>query len=287
MDGYETFRFRTRDGLTLAGRSYGSRSLPGLPVVCLAGLTRNAADFDALARYLCHERRVVSLDMRGRGASERDPNPDNYDLVVEATDAIDGIAAAGIEDCAIVGTSRGAILAIVISAIRPAIMRAVVMNDLGPVIEPEGLRAIRDYLSRSPAVANWDEAAASAKVAHGASFPKVDDAGWERFARAVFTERSGSIVPAHDPAIHRTLDAVAAGAMPPPMWTAFAGLRRLPVLSIRGQLSTLFCAETQEEMARRHPALRTHVVPDQGHAPLLDDEPTMSAISQFLASVDH
>ena len=289
-EAYRTFTWRSRDGLLLSGREYGARDLPGVPAVCLAGLTRNAADFDALAHHLSGHarspRRVVALDMRGRGASEHDPNPSNYDIAAETNDALDGMVAAGIDEAAIVGTSRGAILAMAMSAIRPGVLHAVVMNDLGPVIEPDGLVAIRAYLERMPVPKDWSSAVEAVRVAQRKSFPKLDDAGWERFARAIFTERDGRLAPAHDPAIRRTLDAVAEGSAPPPMWAAFDGLRNVPVLSVRGGLSKLFSARTQDAMAERRPDMRVLVVPDQGHAPLLDDEPTMEAVADFLAEHD-
>ena len=280
---YREFAFTTADGIRLAGRDYGSRSWTRTPVVCLAGLTRNAADFDVLASHLSEgatRRRVVALDMRGRGGSQNDPKGE-YELTREASDALDGIVAAGLHDVAIVGTSRGAILAMAIAAMRPGILRGVVMNDLGPVIEGPGLVQIKGYLSRLQTAPDWKEAEAQVRRLFAKSFPALTDDQWHRVVRALYHERDGKLVMAHDPAIHRTLDAVEDGG-PPPMWAAFAGLRNVPVLSIRGELSSLFSAATQQEMARRHPDLQTYVVPGQGHAPLLDDEATIGAIAAFL-----
>lgn len=280
---HRDFVFTAADGVRIHGRDYGSRRSAAVPVLCLAGLTRNGADFDPLASYLSSRpkpRRVVTLDMRGRGLSDDDPNG-VYDLSREAGDALDGASAAGLHDFAIVGTSRGAILAMAIGAMRPGVLRAVVMNDLGPVIEGPGLVQIKGYLSRFGAHRSWEDATANARRLFGKSFPDLTDQQWQRVTRAVYRERGGRIEPAHDDAIHRTVAGVDEQT-PPPMWAAFAGLRNVPVLSIRGELSTLFAAETQEEMARRHPDLETHVVPRQGHAPLLDDAETMERIAEFL-----
>ena len=287
---YDEFRFTARDGLRLAGRSYGVRSFERVPAVCLAGLTRNSADFDALAEHLSshptHPRRVVTLDMRGRGASDRDGNPNNYDIMIETADALDGMLAAGIEDANIIGTSRGAILAMAMGAVRPGILHSVVMNDLGPVIEAEGLAEIRDYLANRPAPSDWDDAVRSLRETQGASFPALSNDQWHRFARAIYVEKDGKLEQNHDPTIHSTLDSVEPGQAPPPMWTAFDGLARVPILSIRGELSNLFSAKTQSAMAERHPGLETHVVPGQGHAPRLDDVETMERIATFLAAHD-
>lgn len=287
LPAYVDFAFTTSDGVRLSGRDYGSRAWTRTPVLCLAGLTRNAADFDALARHLSSgdaPRRVLALDMRGRGGSENDPNG-QYDLMREATDAVDAVVAAGMHEVALVGTSRGAIIAMAIAAMRPAILHAVVMNDLGPVIEGSGLVQIKAYLARLGRPKTWAEAERTLRSLHGTAFPDLTDEQWGSDARAVYRERGGRVEPAHDPAIHRTLDGIEA-ASPAPMWAPFRGLRHLPVMSVRGELSKLFSAATQAEMARRHPGLVTHVVPRQGHAPRLDDAPAMEAIRTFLDEAD-
>ena len=286
-DGWRPLAFTTADGVRLHGRDYGSRAWRRTPVVCLAGLTRNAADFHALALHLStlpEPRRVVALDMRGRGGSQNDPTGE-YDLLREAADALDGMVAAGLHDVAIVGTSRGGILAMAIAAIRPGILRAVVLNDIGPVIEGAGLVQIKAYLARLGKPRSWPEAKATLRSLHGSGFPALTDAQWEATTRAIYTERDGRVVPAHDPAIHATLDGIEE-ATPPPMWAPFMGLAGVPVMSVRGALSTLFSAATQEAMAERHPNLAVHVVPNQGHAPLLDDGPTLEAIAAFLDAAD-
>ena len=284
---WRDFTFTSSDGVRLAGRDYGSRSWTATPVVCLAGLTRNSADFDAIATYLSNRdspRRVVTLDMRGRGGSENDPSGE-YDLLRETTDALDGIVAAGLHDVAIIGTSRGGILAMAMAALRPGILRAVVLNDVGPVIEGEGLVQIKAYLSRLTSPSGWDDAEAVLRKLHGASFPDLSDAQWRTMARAIFKERDGRIVPAHDTAIHATLDGIEERT-PTPMWAPFEGLKGVPVMSIRGGRSKLFSGSTQIAMQERHPDITLHVVHDQGHAPLLDDDRTMDAIATFLDRVD-
>src|SRR3954469_1440083 len=131
------------DGLRLYARDYGPDAGGALPVVCLSGLARSSEDFHDLARALSSDearpRRVLSLDYRGRGRSEWDRDWRNYDVRVELDDTLQILTAAGVEEAVFVGTSRGGLIAMGLSAVRPALLRGVVLNDVGPVIESGGL----------------------------------------------------------------------------------------------------------------------------------------------------
>ena len=63
-------------------------------------------------------------------------------------------------------------------------------------------------------------------------------------------------------------------------------LKFAPILALRGENSDLLSNETLAEMGRRHPDLEILVVPGQGHAPLLLDEPTIARIARFVDRVD-
>src|SRR6476620_8206570 len=132
----------TQDGLKLHVRAYGSSATSALPVVCLPGLTRTGADFDTLASALAdgaeRPRYVLALDYRGRGRSDYDSNPDNYSLPVELADVISVLTALEISKAVFVGTSRGGLLTMLLGSARPAVLAGVVLNDIGPVIEPAG-----------------------------------------------------------------------------------------------------------------------------------------------------
>ena len=180
-NGFSDFFYAAQDGLRLHARVYGE-AVPGRwPVVCLPGLTRNARDFHRLALYLAREagtpRQVVAFDYRGRGASQYDDAIANYAVPVEAGDILTGLAALGITEAAFIGTSRGGLIVHVLGAMQPSILKAIVLNDIGPVIEAEGLRNIRDYLGRgAPAPRTRRAALAAQKIAHGADFPALGDA---------------------------------------------------------------------------------------------------------------
>src|SRR5881398_1098838 len=150
-----------QDGLRLHVRAYGARASSALPVVCLPGLARTGADFADLALVLSsdRERPVLALDYRGRGKSQYDRNPANYNLQVELADLLAVLIALGIGRAAFVGTSRGGILTMLLAVARPTAIAGCVLNDIGPVIELEGLMRIKGYVGKLAQPASFGEAA--------------------------------------------------------------------------------------------------------------------------------
>ncbi|MBX3529869.1 MAG: alpha/beta hydrolase [Rhizobiaceae bacterium] len=288
---YDDFFYSAQDGLRLHARVYGAGNEGALPVICLAGLTRNAADFHDLAIHLSQrartKRKVVAFDYRGRGESAWDKDWKHYDVIVEAGDVMAGLAALGIGHGAIVGTSRGGLVTYAIAALRPALMRAVVFNDIGPVVEGAGLANIRAYLERAPQPKNMADAVAIAKATQGSAFPALTDADWERSVRAFWREDGGRMAPMFDPALLNTVTGIDLNKPLPVLWPQFEGLYGVPMLAIRGENSMLLSAETFAEMGRRHPKIETVTVPGQGHAPFLETAGLPTRIAAFLERVDH
>lgn len=282
--------FTSRDGTKIAGRHYrlaatakGQRR----PVLCLAGLTRNSRDFDVLAAALNSgpdAREVYTLDMRGRGASDWDRDWRNYSILVEAGDVQDFMTIQGLWDVALVGTSRGGLIAMVLGAMQPTRLGAVVLNDIGPVIERESLARIASYLGARKTPGDWETAGRACQKLGAASFPDLVHDDWVRLARQWFNEQDGRPAPGYDPALAKTFADVKDGI--PPLWPQFESLKRIACLTIRGALSDLLTDETVREMARRHPRFSSHTVPRQGHAPLLEDDETIGVIKDFLARSD-
>jgi pimeloyl-ACP methyl ester carboxylesterase len=284
MQNWIDIFFSARDGLRLYGRHYACPGATRRPVVCLAGLTRNSRDFHSLAAALMSDRDVYTLDSRGRGLSEHDSNWKNYTVLVEVNDALDFMAMKGLHNAAIIGTSRGGLLAMTMAVLRPGTVGTVVLNDIGPVLEREGLARITAYVGRVPLPANWTEAAWIAREMNQRFFPSVTDEQWEEFARAWFNEHKGRPARGFDPAIAKGFSPV--DAPMPELWPQFDALTPVPVLVVRGENSDLLSVQTVEEMRARHPRLSAITVPGQGHAPLLNDAPTISAIAAFLAQAD-
>src|SRR5437764_3332328 len=226
-----------QDGLRLHVRDYGARASSALPVVCLPGLARTAADFEPLALTLSsdRERRVLALDYRGRGKSQYDRNPANYNLQFELADLLAVLTALGIGRAAFVGTSRGGILTMLLAVARPTAIAGCVLNDIGPVIELEGLMRIKGYVGKLPQPASFGEAADTLRRRFGSHFPKWDDGDWLAFAHGTFKEEGSRIVPDYDPALATVLAGVSPERPLPPLWREFDALTYYaPVMVVRG-----------------------------------------------------
>lgn len=288
-DAFESFFYTAQDGLRLHARVYG-RPGEALPVICLPGLTRNARDFHELALFLSREaepvRRVVAFDYRGRGLSQYDRTWSNYDPMVEAGDVIAGLTALGIERGGFIGTSRGGLIVHVLAAMRPTLLAAVVLNDIGPRIEGAGLAQIRSYLERAPKPKDVREAIAIQRAANGQAFTALSEADWERQVRANMKENVSPPVPDFDPALVKTVTGMDFNRPLPELWPQFRGLTAVPMLAIRGANSKLMSAETLAEMQSRHAALEAVTVEGQGHAPLLETGGLPQRIAAFLRSAD-
>jgi len=273
-DGYRDLYVSAFDGLRLYARDYGPQAAPALPVVCLPGLARNSADFHDLALALAQDaerpRRVLALDYRGRGRSERDRDWKNYDLRIELNDTLQVLTAAGIEEAVFVGTSRGGLITMALGAARPALLRGVVLNDVGPVIDAKGLIRIRGYVGKLPQPRDMREAVQILKQSSSAHFPGLAEESWLKLARGTWVEENGRLVPAYDTALMKMLEALDLEAPLPALWALFGGLAHVPVLALRGAHSDILSAQALEAMAKAHPDLAAETVPDQGHAPLLE-----------------
>lgn len=278
------------DGLRLHYLEYGSRAGPSTVVVSLPGLSRTAEDFDRMARALAAPegggaRQILALDYRGRGRSDRDSDPTHYNLVTEHADILAVLAAAEVSNAIFIGTSRGGLHAMILGAAQPAMVRGAVINDIGPVIERSGLMRIKSYVGKLPVLRSWDDAMALLRKTVGAHFTSLSAAEWETFARLTYREENGTFQLPYDPQLARTLDATTEDSPLPDMWPQFEAMASIPILGLRGENSDILTAAVFAEMGRRHPGFQAHVVPGQGHPPLLLDSPTIAVIENFIRRV--
>ncbi|CAM5769190.1 alpha/beta fold hydrolase [Bosea minatitlanensis] len=288
--GFASRFFTASDGLKLHARDYGPLAGSALPVVCLPGFARTAADFHEVALALSQDearpRRVLALDYRGRGLSAYDPEWKHYDIRVELDDLMQVLVAAGIERAVFIGTSRGGLLTMALAAARPAVIKGAVLNDVGPVIDARGLLRIRGYVGKLPQPRSFSEGAEILKRLSDQQFPALGDTEWELMARRTWTDRDGPLRPDYDTNLMKVLEELDLEVPLPVLWPYFDALQSVPMLAIRGDNSDLLAEKTLQEMAERHPDCETHVVPGQGHAPLLGSKEMVRRIGKLVTRAE-
>lgn len=282
---------RSADGLKLHAKVVGPDASPALPVLCLPGLTRTADDFDVIARALATDaaapRRVVAMDYRGRGLSDYDPEPANYNVPNEMGDVLAIAASLGIERAILLGTSRGGMISMALAAAQPQLLAGVILNDIGPALAIGGLMKIKGYIADPPARRTWDEAERGLKELFGGVFPTLNNEGWAAWTRRAFRDKPGGrLERTYDVRLAKTLEAVTPETPLPPIWELFDKLAGVPLMLVHGGLSDLLPPQGVQEMAARRPDMEVVEVPDEGHAPLLADAPTMARIVAFCARCD-
>ncbi|WP_299375891.1 alpha/beta hydrolase [uncultured Tateyamaria sp.] len=266
-------RFQTSDGLSL----YFEDSGAGLPLLCLPGLTRTTQDFQYVAPHLpsC---RLIAMDYRGRGQSDRDANWQNYTLPIEIRDVMELMDHLSLNAAAILGTSRGGLNAMGLAATAPDRLLGAALNDVGPELDAGGLAGIMTYLGRRPAARTIEEAAAALPhVLHG--FANVPPARWLQEARTHFTQTADGLDITYDPKLR---DAVEAGGAVADLWPFFDALAGKPLCLIRGAGSDLLTRATAQKMQDRRPDMIYAEVPDRGHIPFLDEPEALAALKTWM-----
>jgi pimeloyl-ACP methyl ester carboxylesterase len=287
-ENYDSHFITAQDGLKLHVRAYGSRETEILPLVCLPGLARTAADFHALAVALSSNQRryVIALDYRGRGRSDYDDNADNYSFAVEVADLLAVITALGIGRAVFLGTSRGGILTLLLATQRPTAIAGVILNDIGPVVETQGLMRIKSYVGKLPQPRNFEEGGEILRRLFATQFPRLTAENWLEAAKRTWETKGGQLVPTYDIRLAKTLEGINPGQTLPPFWKEFDALARIPLLVLRGANSDILSAETITAMRARRSAMDVIEVPDQGHTPLLAEPDIIERIGAFVASCD-
>ena len=271
-------RFTTSDGLAIHYTDEGS----GLPILCLAGLTRTGADFDYVTPHLSGNR-LIKMDYRGRGQSDYDPDWQNYALPVECRDVLELLAHLGLEKVAVLGTSRGGLNAMGLAAAAKDRLLGVALNDVGPVIEPAGLDMIRHYIGRPPAAKTHADAAAAMARAFP-EFRDVPDSRWMAEAEKHYVQTDTGLAITYDPHLR---DAVLAAMDGPDvdLWPFFDALAGLPLACIWGEGSNLLSEATVREMQSRRPDMILGSVPGRGHVPFLDEPQSIAALHKWIGEL--
>lgn len=287
--GFASLFVTAPDGLRLHLRRYGERGR-GLPIVCLPGLTRNAADFHelatALARDAAQPRLIIAIDSRGRGLSDYDANPENYSFPVELADVIAVLTALEIGAAIFLGTSRGGILTMLLGAARPAAIAGAILNDIGPVIDTKGLVRIKGYAGKLPTPRDYQEGAEILRRLGDAQFPGLPPENWLRQAKQIWRQSNGAMVLAYDTQLAKTLETIDVEHAPPALWAQFDSLARVPLMVVRGANSDILSAATLAAMRERRLDIDVLEVPNQGHAPLLAEPGVIARIAAFVTLCD-
>jgi pimeloyl-ACP methyl ester carboxylesterase len=268
-------------------RLYYSDEGTGRPILCLAGLTRNGSDFDYVAPHLA-DTRLIRLDYRGRGRSEW-ADPATYTIPTEAQDVLALLDHLGLASVAILGTSRGGLIAMLLAMLAKDRLDGVCLVDIGPVLELGGLEDILNYIGRNPTQKTLAEAATMrAKLIPG--FHNVPQSRWDEEVERHYRETPDVLVINYDPRLRDAVvaadEAIKSGATPQPdLWPMFDALAGLPLALIRGANSNLLSRETAAEMARRHPGMIFADVPDRGHVPFLDEPQSLAALRAWTGAL--
>ncbi|MDD9708937.1 alpha/beta hydrolase [Seohaeicola sp. SP36] len=269
-------QFLTSDGLHLHYEDEGA----GHAVLCLSGLTRNARDFDFVAPHLAGVR-LIRLDYRGRGQSAWSPDPLTYTVPREAQDVLELLDHLGLERVAILGTSRGGLIAMVLAAMAKHRLMGVALNDIGPELDPGGLDVIMGYLGRHPEAATLDDLAVQRAAAMAAKFPGVPLARWRQEVTHTHVETPEGVRINYDSGLREAV--IAAGAKgAPDLWPLFDAMAPLPCAVIHGANSDLLSDATVARMAERMPGLIVAHVPDRAHIPFLDEPEALDALNLWL-----
>lgn len=305
MPHFTPIHYSSEDGLALYARDYAAvdtaavdtaavdtappaAAAARLPVICIHGLTRNCADFDEFAPLVAAlGRRVLALDVRGRGHSAHDPDPDNYNPQVYAADVEGLMVSLGIPRAIFVGTSMGGLITMALATRNIDLIAAAVLNDIGPVVSEKGLARIAGYAGKPVRPASWADAARYVGDINRCAFPHNPDAEWDKWARRAFEpDAGGRLAPRYD--LHIAI-ALQSGKLRPTSLQSRMAFRRLarerPLLLVRGALSDLLEARQAEWMRRAAPSMRYVEVPDVGHAPMLTEPAALAAVSAFLAGL--
>ncbi|MGR4896170.1 alpha/beta fold hydrolase [Stenotrophomonas sp. LARHCG68] len=287
---YDDLYWNSSDGLRLHARDHrpAAGTSPRGTVVCIPGLTRNGADFDALATMLSARGwRVLAVDLRGRAGSARAPDPSSYNPRTYADDLVALLRAQGIDRSVFIGTSLGVLVTITLATRAPGLIAAAVLNDAGPKVPRQALARIGKYAGKHLPPMDLAQAAAYAESIGKASFPRFGADDWRDMATRMFRQRDDGLLELdYDPAVIRTTRPWVLWLLRPLLWRAVRTLTgQAPTLIVRGALSDILPPDVARQMAATSANARLVEVPEVGHAPTLSEPEALQAILALLERV--
>lgn len=270
--------FTTSDGLSLYYEDTGQ----GLPILCLAGLTRNGRDFDFVAPYLA-EHRLIRLDYRGRGKSDWASDYSTYSIPRETQDVLELLAHLELDKVAILGTSRGGLIAMVMAAMAKDRLLGVALNDVGPELNMDGLTAIMGYLGQNPDARTMADFIAQRATMPG--FSNIPAERWAQEATHTYVETPNGVQINYDPKLREAVIEGLASGESPDLWPLFGSIAPLPCAVIHGANSDLLTSQAVGKMSAAMPGLIVAHVPGRAHVPFLDEPQALQALNTWLKAL--
>jgi len=271
------------EGLKLYYRDYaGPSDRP--PLLMLHGLTRNSRDFEDVAERYAGDWRVIAVDFRGRGNSQYDPDPANYQVPVYARDVLQLLDELGIEQAVFIATSLGGLVTMVIAIQAAQRIAGVMLNDVGPELDMTGIDRIKTYVGQPVLFSDWGDAAEKLHARLADVSPGYSREDWETFARRCCRETERGVEFDYDMAIADPFKA-ANSEEPVDVWPFYRALAGRPVLVLRGANSDLLTESALNRMASEIPDVEIVTIPNVGHAPDLSEPEAVAAIDRLLERV--
>jgi pimeloyl-ACP methyl ester carboxylesterase len=272
-------RISAWDGLPLAVREWRSGDRHA-PLLCLPGIVRTGGDFEGFARTLGAGRRVVALDYPGRGQSGRSRDIGRYAPEACLRDVLDICAALHLHGAVAIGTSFGGLLSMGLAAARPALLRAVILNDIGPELGSDGIEFVRRFIAHDASFVDLDAAVAHLR----AVLPPLSldgEEAWRAMAALTYGPAGdGCLRPLWDTRIARLLT-----AKTPDLWALFHGLAHLPLLLVHGEVSDILLPATVARMQAMRPDMELATLSGVGHAPTMTERELLTPLQAFLDRV--
>lgn len=279
--------YTSGDGLNLFARTYGHPDAP-LTALCMHGLTRNHKDFEPMIAQLGDRCRYISVDVRGRGRSDRAEDPALYNPVQYADDMIALLDHLNLNRVVLIGTSMGGLMSMLLMDKIPDRVSGVVLNDIGPIPDQTGLKRISAYATNVPVYSDWDAAAAKIASTQAVAYQNYSAADWAAFAQRTCRQRDdGMIVPDYDPKIMDAFSLTSPSwTMRFAMWRLYGKLKSRPLLIVRGEHSDILTSSMAARMHKRHRGSHLVTIPKRGHAPMLDEPEAIDALATFLGGLE-
>ncbi len=284
MTKYEDVYYSSADGLKLYARDYGVPIENLGTILCLPGLTRNSRDFEHIAEFLSSRYRVICAEQRGRGRSDYDTQWEHYEPMTYVSDMWLLLNELNVDQTILLGTSLGGLMSMIMAATQPDKIAAIALNDIGPEVDPTGVARIASYVGQGGDPETWADALTHTKAIGSDAFPDYTNDDWALLARKIFREtETGQLVYDYDPNIAKGFSG--SDSPPPDLWPVFDMLKSKPLLCLRGELSDILSAKTLLDMQSRHPSMSSAIIPNRGHAPMLDEPAAIAAIEGFLETL--